>query len=161
MTPAVRFGLDELFFLALRKEQEAETFYERLSERISDRELRRLLKLMAKQEKAHSLRLLRLYGSFNRRYDELPENLVRKAPELADTARRYLGRRSASEFTRRRLSESECLDLACEAEDRAVEFYGRLALLFNPKYASVFRLLARDERMHKRRLERWKRRLSG
>ncbi len=123
--------------LAISREKGAQEFYSAASEKMPTEALRNKFKYLALTEEGHFDQLSELYEKVTQR--KPPVNLM--ATEIS------------SKTVTAQITATEALDLAMVAEQKAYDFYRKMAALSkSPKAQEMFEYLANEELEHKRML---------
>jgi rubrerythrin len=136
-------SFDEILDYAIAKEEEAESLYTALADKVSRPEIRQAFLAFAEEERAHRDRLLRVKAG--------------ELPVLTEGGARGFGlaEQLVDPEPTANMTYSEALLFAIKSEKEALSLYTRMAALTQEQSLSeLFRSLAQEEAAHKQRFER-------
>ena len=81
-----KYGLDELFFIAMKIEKDGEEFYRKMAKRTRDAKRREIFNYLAEQENEHSDAFMGIYGTLRQGLCDFTANFLEKVPRLSALA---------------------------------------------------------------------------
>ena len=152
-----KYGLDELFFLAMEIESDGEEFYRRMAGRTHDTKRKEIFNHLAEQEKEHSDTFMKFYGTCRQGLCDFTVNFLEKVPRISAVAsERIFKENEMSKMFENARDENELIDLAIKCECDTIDLYKELQQDANEGLGLILERLISEEDGHKKELEELK-----